>query len=190
MSVSSDTTRQYQCNVCKTRYEAGDGYDHAENICSEWCYLKDKGQRALHHVQNDHRHCSSCGKQRATVELPKPDEAFAIDESYDGAFCVDDGEVTYEAFGQTESAKAAIGFRYPTPAEKDGSCECGQISRTGDGHFDVLGAIETDAILLRLRKRIKEAAIDGQREDWPSKGDLLRHYEQTEDLAYAVGASL
>jgi hypothetical protein len=62
--------------------------------------------------------------------------------------------------------------------------------RTGDGHFDVLGAIETDAILLRLRQRIKEAAIDGQREDWPSKGDLLRHYEQTEDLAYSIGASL
>jgi len=177
----------WECAECGECYEppAVEG-----SFCSEYCYHIHNGNSALNTVKNDHTKCSSCGRVRATVELPKPEEAFAVEEAYDGAYHVDSGEVTYDAFGQEESAKAAIGFRHPTTNEDGEACKCGTIARTGEGHFDVLGAIETDAILLRLRKRIKEAAIDGQREDWPSKGDLLRHYEQTGDLAYAVGASL
>lgn len=189
MSVSSDSSNRYQCKVCKDSYEAGEGGPERD-LCSTRCYHRNQGEKALRTVYNDHTLCSTCGRKRAEVTLPKPDEAFAIDESYDAAWNVVDGQVTYENYGQQESAKASIGFRLPTIHEVDGHCRCGTMEKTGDGHFDVLGPVETDFILIQLRNRIKEAAIEGQRETWPSKGEMLRTFEETGDLEYSVGVSL
>ena len=175
-----------ECEYCEGEYTEG----FNEDYCSEQCFFSRKGEKALNTIHNDHTKCSTCGRPRAEIELPKPDELFAIEYTYGSAYHLDDGEVSYEAFGQSESAKAAIGFRLSTENEDGGACLCGTIEKTGDGHFDLLGPIETEAILIRISERIKEAAIDGQREDWPSKGELLSTYEETEDLAYSVGVSL
>jgi len=158
------------------------------DYCSERCYHTKQGAKALNTIRTDHTVCSSCGRIRASTEPPKPEEHFA--DKYGGAYNTVDGDVTYDAFGQAESQQAAIGFRYPTDAESHGTCACGTMDKQGDGHFDVLHTVATEAYLLRLRDRIKEAAIDGQRETWPSRGVLLRVFRDTQDLEYAVGRAL
>jgi len=182
MSVQSAT--QTTCSYCG---ETTEDY-FSPGYCSEQCYFREKGEKALNTVRTDHTRCSSCGRIRATTSPPKPEEAFAT--VVDGAFNRVDGDVTYDAFGQDESQQAAIGFRHPTDAEEQGICECGTMGKQGEGHFDVLNGVATDAYLLRLRDQIKEACIEGQRETWPARGDLLRIYHDTQDLEYAVGRAL
>lgn len=187
MSVKS-TTSTGTCGYCSDEYLIANSVKGS--YCSTECYHKHRGEKALNTFRWDHRKCSTCGRIRAEVEPPKPDEGFAVDgQAYDSAWHVEDGVVHYESFGQDESAEAAIGFRTATVNEEEG-CVCGTLERTGDGHFDVLHNVETFQTLLRVHKRIKEAAIDGQREDWPSKAALFRNLRESNDLAYSVGKAL
>lgn len=186
MSVQANTPTG-TCKYCQSDFPLP---GIQRDYCNEECLYRDKGEKALNTVHNEHTVCSTCGRIRAEVTPPKPDEAFAIDNAYGGAYFSDHDTVSFEAFGQEESAKASVGFRKATVHEQDGACVCGTLERTGDGHFDILHNLETFDTLLRIHQRIKDAAIDGQREDWPSKAELFKTYRETEDLAYSVGKAL
>lgn len=188
MSLSKATTDECKwCNEQITEW-------YAPGYCSEECYYKERGDRALNNLRHDHRFCASCGSKLKSIE-PVPDEKKIKIEAPDHKNRPDEGEIR----------NTHIGYQYLTPnaeiSEKEyhideyssiihtgTGCKCGN---TDTRYIDKdLQEIELKETLVNYVKRFREIEREGQINQRITKDTFFRVFKTTGDLEYALGKAL
>jgi len=193
----SATTPQQTCDYCGTAEPVSQLVQPTpnNNYCSETCYLRHRGVKALNQVRQDHRLCASCGRQ--LKELDKPPEEFVerIKRT--------NGPATAEAIvgfqDRTPEGDTGIkeyeGEHEASPLYREGTiCDCGVVdTREGD---DTLREREWQSVLANfvqvLRLLEREGAIM-ERLDvqlFAAVFKKSREKHGTGDLELALGAGL
>lgn len=73
MSATSQSSepQQYRCATCNDLYDEDEKVEGS--FCSERCYYRKQGDKALDRVRADHRVCASCGGWVKEIDRPSSD---------------------------------------------------------------------------------------------------------------------
>lgn len=173
MSTRLSEPDSFRCAYCqKPRSETGvEG-----SYCSERCYYREKGSKALNRVHSDSRICNSCYGQVRDVE-PATDRMpdVAIGQQYETPRTV----IGVDDFSEDEFRRLE-GTRW--------SCACGAVDPSDD-HGDVTRW--TEPIFENLYNALVDLWERGGLDEEPSRERFVGSLgERSHELELAVGRSL
>lgn len=187
--MSTTQTPQERCKECENQIEEY----YSPGYCSERCYYKHKGDKALNLLRHDHRICASCGNFLKEIEAPT--------DSYDLYVQGPDGEPD-----ENQLKNCLVGYQHLTPnaewVEKERQsadeyipligtgtgCECG-ITDTKEIDPD-LQELELAKVLSNYVKVFYELYREGQLDQRINKDVFFSEFKASNDLQYALGCAL
>lgn len=199
------------CFECRDEFELP-GYNN--DVCSEECYYRHKGEKAENILRNDHRLCT-CGRQLKEVNPPSQEwqetkqSALETVLEHGGEYHNVDNQLTLDATEASDrrptNTDCVIGFQHRTQhaetVEKEfevgdyhrtyatgTGCECG-ITDTRDIDED-LRATELATVLANFVYLFRELYHEGQLDQRINKDIFFREYKRSQDITYALGKAL
>jgi hypothetical protein len=187
MSATPTTQETYTCRYCDGPREAAASV--GGSFCSERCFYRYRGEKALRRITSDHRWCATCFRQ--LKETTRPDDTELQDAGV--------SKLIRQSF---------VGFEDPTEHAVEGvddrehrdnpyrwteftrtSCECGTVDPT-DRHA-VLRDLDPKATMQSLWQCLVALEKYGTLQQRPSKPAYIEALrETTRDWTYAVGRAL
>lgn len=177
---SAETLVECDSDTCAETFQKGHGF---KGHCSETCYMRRRGRKALNLLKHDHRFCHSDFTRLKEIERPTDEQLRHVEGQY--------------------STEAVIGFQYPTKHAEIGEITakagtndtvvtgivCGNCGTT-DHRDDFLRDLDIQTAAKRLRKRIRETRAEGQHKyDFDTKR-FVEAWNEHKDWELAVGYAI
>lgn len=184
MSTTRQTDRQERPNRDQTNPPTCASCDAYRNprksvrgsYCSEACYFRHRGQKALKNLEDDHRFCRTCFAQVKEIEDP-PQRAPSFVVGYQ--YGTDAATSAARDYDREDAARPLVKERL--------GCHCGATDLRS--HDDVLATVDLERTLVNLWSALRVKHREDKVPD-PDHSRLFAAYRETRDLEYAVGAGL
>ncbi|WP_436933675.1 hypothetical protein [Halovenus marina] len=161
--------QRYECALEECDQERTPSTSIAGSYCSDECAARAAGRALLQDIEQDHRFCWSCFRQRKSIERPTA-------EAKRGR-----GRWT---------AEAMVGFEYATEHVDMGpyglECTCGAV----DHDLDWTEVRDRTPFHWYLGLASRQLVADGRRDDAVDVAELADQLWLTDDLELSVGRAL
>lgn len=181
MSATRPTDRQDRRQTNPPTCAFCDGYRNPRksvrgSYCSDDCYFRHRGRKALKNLEKDHRFCRTCFAQVKEIEDP-PERAPSFVVGYQ--YGTDDATSAAREYDREDASRPLVKERL--------GCRCGA---TDLWEYDpLLASVDLERTLVNLWSALRTK----HREDKvpsPDHSQLFDAYRETRDLEYAVGVGL